>query len=79
MTNDDKLAVTRQLIRLGIDIIKAGFPAFSPDDLDVVRSNVIEVENQPFSVDGHVSMICNLTWRGRRRGSGTHPVVAFCR
>ncbi|ONM19858.1 2-isopropylmalate synthase 1 chloroplastic [Zea mays] len=47
MTSAEKLVVARQLARLGVDIIEAGFPASSPDDLDAVRSIAIEVGNPP--------------------------------
>ena len=36
MTSDEKLEVARALGRLGVDIIEAGFPAASPDDLNAV-------------------------------------------
>ncbi|HIC88459.1 MAG TPA: 2-isopropylmalate synthase [Anaerolineae bacterium] len=34
---DEKLEIARQLSRLGVDIIEAGFPAASPGDLEAVR------------------------------------------
>jgi 2-isopropylmalate synthase len=34
----EKIEVARQLARLGVDIIEAGFPAASPGDLDAVRT-----------------------------------------
>jgi 2-isopropylmalate synthase len=37
LTSAEKLAIAHQLARLGIDIIEAGFPAASPDDLEGVR------------------------------------------
>ena len=37
MTSAEKLEVARALVRLGVDIIEAGFPAASPDDLAAVR------------------------------------------
>jgi 2-isopropylmalate synthase len=37
MTSAEKLEVARGLARLGVDIIEAGFPAASPDDLEAVR------------------------------------------
>lgn len=37
MTFDEKLEVAEQLVRLGVDIIEAGFPAASPGDLAAVR------------------------------------------
>jgi 2-isopropylmalate synthase len=36
MTFDEKLRVAEQLVRLGVDIIEAGFPAASPGDLAAV-------------------------------------------
>ena len=38
MTSKEKLKVASVLARLGVDIIEAGFPAASPDDLKAVRS-----------------------------------------
>jgi 2-isopropylmalate synthase len=43
MTSAEKLEVARALARLGVDVIEAGFPAASPDDLDAVRRVAIEV------------------------------------
>jgi len=37
MTSDEKLAVAKSLARLGVDVIEAGFPAASPDDLRAVQ------------------------------------------
>lgn len=37
MTLDEKLLVAEQLVRLGVDVIEAGFPAASPGDLAAVR------------------------------------------
>lgn len=58
MTSAEKLEVARGLARLGVDVIEAGFPAASPDDLEAVRRIAIEVGN---SVDGgRVPIICGL-------------------
>jgi 2-isopropylmalate synthase len=38
MTSTEKLEVARTLARLGVDVIEAGFPAASPDDLAAVRT-----------------------------------------
>jgi 2-isopropylmalate synthase len=38
MTSTEKLDVARVLARLGVDVIEAGFPAASPDDLAAVRT-----------------------------------------
>src|ERR1022692_3548619 len=40
----DKLRLARQLARLKVDIIEAGFPASSPEDLDAVRQIAQEIE-----------------------------------
>ncbi len=38
MTSAEKLEVAKALSRLGVDVIEAGFPAASPDDLFAVKS-----------------------------------------
>ncbi|HJL21298.1 MAG TPA: 2-isopropylmalate synthase, partial [Polyangiaceae bacterium LLY-WYZ-15_(1-7)] len=38
MTSKEKLEVAKTLSRLGVDVIEAGFPAASPDDLRAVKS-----------------------------------------
>jgi 2-isopropylmalate synthase len=43
MTSAEKLEVARSLARMGVDIIEAGFPAASPDDLEAVRRIAAEV------------------------------------
>ncbi len=43
MTSAEKLEVARQLARLGVDVIEAGFPAASPDDLAAVQTIAAEV------------------------------------
>jgi 2-isopropylmalate synthase len=43
MTSAEKLEVARSLARLGVDVIEAGFPAASPDDLEAVRRIAVEV------------------------------------
>ncbi|MGC8855967.1 MAG: 2-isopropylmalate synthase [Anaerolineae bacterium] len=47
MTSQEKLEVARALACLGVDIIEAGFPAASPDDLEAVRRIAREVGNPP--------------------------------
>jgi len=54
MTKDEKLEVARQLARLGVDIMEAGFPAASPGDWDAVHTIAQEVGTP----DGPV--ICGL-------------------
>src|SRR3972149_4015360 len=43
MTSAEKLELARVLARMGVDIIEAGFPAASPDDLEAVRKIALEV------------------------------------
>jgi 2-isopropylmalate synthase len=38
MNSDDKLAITRELLRLNVDVIEAGFPASSPGDFQSVEA-----------------------------------------
>jgi 2-isopropylmalate synthase len=45
MTSAEKLEVARSLARMGVDIIEAGFPAASPDDLEAVRRIATEIGN----------------------------------
>ncbi|XP_078175927.1 2-isopropylmalate synthase A-like [Carex rostrata] len=66
MTSAEKLVIARQLSRLGVDIIEAGFPASSPDDLDAVRSIAIDVGNNPVGDDGHIPVICGLSRCNKR-------------
>jgi 2-isopropylmalate synthase len=47
LSSTEKMEIARALARLGIDIIEAGFPASSPDDLEAVRRIAIEVGNSP--------------------------------
>jgi 2-isopropylmalate synthase len=43
LTSNEKLEIARMLARLGADVIEAGFPAASPDDLEGVRRIAVEV------------------------------------
>ena len=43
LTSAEKLEIARSLARLGVDVIEAGFPAASPDDLEGVRRIAIEI------------------------------------
>jgi hypothetical protein len=40
LTSKEKLDIARQLAKLGVDIIEAGFPIASPDDFEAVRKPV---------------------------------------
>jgi len=56
MTSREKLEVARALARLGVDIIEAGFPAASPDDLEAVR----QIAETVGAAEGRVPTICGL-------------------
>lgn len=61
MTSAEKLEIARSLARLGVDIIEAGFPAASPDDLEAVRRIAVEVGNPPEGErDARVPVIAGL-------------------
>lgn len=53
MNVEEKLEITRQLLRLGVDIIEAGFPASSPGDFEAVERIAAEV--------GDRAVVCALT------------------
>jgi 2-isopropylmalate synthase len=40
----EKLEISRQLVKLGVDVIEAGFPASSPGDLESVRTIAREIK-----------------------------------
>src|SRR5512135_103700 len=59
LTSAEKLEIARQLARLGVDIIEAGFPAASPDDLEAVKRIAQEVGN-PTESNPRVPAIAGL-------------------
>ncbi|KAL3752562.1 hypothetical protein ACJRO7_000034 [Eucalyptus globulus] len=65
MTSEEKLDIARQLAKLRVDIIQAGFPAASQDDFDAVKAIALEVGNavEPHS---YVPVICGLS-RGNEK------------
>jgi 2-isopropylmalate synthase len=68
MTSPEKLEVARALARLGVDVIEAGFPAASPDDLAAVRAIAERVGSRP--VEGRHSsdppIVCGLARASRQ-------------
>src|SRR6187402_3770095 len=62
LTSEEKFEVARGLSRLGVDVIEAGFPSASPDDLAAVQRIAREIGAQ--IVDGRQSseppIICGL-------------------
>ncbi|MDA3936570.1 MAG: 2-isopropylmalate synthase [Actinomycetota bacterium] len=53
MNTEEKLEIARQLVRLGVDVIEAGFPISSPGDFESVRRIGTEV--------GDACVVCGLT------------------
>jgi 2-isopropylmalate synthase len=63
LTSAEKLEIAHGLARLGVDVIEAGFPAASPDDLEAVRRIAIDVGNaQPgdSAISKRPPVICGL-------------------
>jgi len=60
LTSREKLDIATSLAKLGVDIIEAGFPIASPDDLEAVRNIAKKVGNEVFP-DGYVPVICGLS------------------
>jgi len=59
LTSAEKLEIARQLSKLGVDIIEAGFPAASPDDLEAVKQIAQEVGN-PLDPHARAPIIAGL-------------------
>merc|ERR1719469_94592 len=60
LTSSEKLDIARNLAKLGVDIIEAGFPIASPDDFLAVQQ-IANVVGNEFFVDGYVPVICGLS------------------
>eukprot|EP00775_Hariotina_reticulata_P010039 gene10039-10195_t len=87
LTSQEKLEIARQLTKLGVDVIEAGFPVSSPADFEAVKRIACEVGND---VDerGYVPVICGMgrttfadldrTWEAVRhaRRPRVHMVLA---
>ncbi len=60
LASAEKLEIARQLAHLGVDIIEAGFPAASPDDLAAVQRIAREVGVPGDDPEAHIPVICGL-------------------
>ncbi len=60
LSSAEKLKIARSLSRLGVDIMEAGFPAASPDDLEAVRRIAQEVGNEVVPGRSEPPVICGL-------------------
>ena len=59
LTHKEKLDIARQLAKLGVDIIEAGFPQASPGDFAAVQA-IAETVGRDVDADGYVPVICGL-------------------
>jgi 2-isopropylmalate synthase len=59
LTSAEKLEIARALARMGVDVMEAGFPAASPDDLEAVRRIAVEI-GQPSEAIPNPPVICGL-------------------
>ena len=59
LTSPEKLEIAWALARMGVDVMEAGFPAASPDDLQAVKRIAVEVGNSP-GPSGQPPVICGL-------------------
>ena len=55
LTVDDKLEIARQLEKLGVDVIEAGFPRSSPGDFESVRTVAREVRGSAIAGLAHAN------------------------
>uniref|UniRef100_A0A1J3J2P2 2-isopropylmalate synthase n=2 Tax=Noccaea caerulescens TaxID=107243 RepID=A0A1J3J2P2_NOCCA len=60
LTSKEKLDIARQLAKLGVDIIEAGFPAASKDDFEAVKT-IAETVGNSVDENGYVPVICGLS------------------
>ncbi|KAK8940277.1 2-isopropylmalate synthase A [Platanthera guangdongensis] len=66
MTSDQKLAVARKLLLLGVDVIDAGFPASSPEVFNTAKAIAAEIGNAQGAGGGHVPVISAMGRCARR-------------
>ncbi|KAL7551916.1 hypothetical protein ACHAWF_016300 [Thalassiosira exigua] len=60
LTSSEKLEIARNLAKLGVDVIEAGFPIASPDDFNGVKQIADVVGNDVFE-DGYVPVVAGLS------------------
>ncbi|XP_057498949.1 2-isopropylmalate synthase 2, chloroplastic-like isoform X2 [Actinidia eriantha] len=78
MTSKEKLDIGRQLAKLGVDIIEAGFPAASKDDLEAVKMIAKEVGNE-IDENGYVPVICGLSRCNKRDIDAAWEAVKYAK
>ncbi len=63
LTKEEKLEIAKQLERLGVDVIEAGFPMTSPGDFEAVRTIAREVRNCTIAALTHANPeSVDVTW-----------------
>ena len=60
LTSSEKLEIARNLAKLGVDVIEAGFPIASPDDFIAVKQIADVVGNEVYD-DGYVPVVAGLS------------------
>jgi len=79
MNTQEKLSLARQLQRLGVDVIEAGFPIASPGDADAVGLIAMEVRGPIIAgLARCIEKDINVAWEAVRRSSRPriHTVLA---
>ena len=71
MNSEEKLVITRQLLRLGVDVIEAGFPVSSPGDFKSVQQIADEV--------GDRAIVCALTRAVEKDIDSAADALANCK
>lgn len=78
MTSKEKLDIARQLAKLGVDIIEAGFPAASEADLEAVRMIAMEIGNN-VAENEYVPVICGLARCNKKDIDSAWEAVRFAK
>lgn len=74
LTSIEKLEIARQLARLGVDIIEAGFPASSPGDFEAVQQIAREIQGPVITALGRaVKADINAVWESVKEAE--HPRI----
>ncbi|KAL1808029.1 hypothetical protein DCAR_0727428 [Daucus carota subsp. sativus] len=80
MTAKEKLDIARQLAKLGVDIIEAGFPAASDADLEAVRMIAMEIGNMGGEGENeYVPVICGLARCNKKDIDSAWEAVRFAK
>ena len=77
LNKNEKLEIARQLARLGVDTIEAGFPIASPDDFDAVKTIAQEVEGPRIAGLARAIEKCRRLreWTTERSGGGVRAMA----